>query len=177
VRVAFRGDQAPLWWLVSHVASGHLDPAPVLAAFRALSAPVRLAAWKEIAEGDAYDLHEAHSTTFKDAGIARTPATVKYWTNLFSWLADACGALPDPVGMAEALLRDLPDDGAAPRLFTGLLALHRQKALAPRHDALVRALAERGDHDLVFAAPVTKEILRGLPKDRSAILAPLFARN
>lgn len=178
VPVTVGGASIPLWNAVSDVASGHADHAAVLAAFRALPPGAALAAWEEMARGDAYDLHAAHALTFEEAGIPRTKNNVAHRTRLFSWLADASVSLGDSGRRAaEALAASTKTDRhGAPEAFVALLALTRHArakgaVLDARYDALVATLD--GENAEAFASPVVKEIHRAIPDDRAAWLPPV----
>lgn len=111
----------PLWCAVSDVASGHLAPAPVLAAFRALPAAKALAAWNEIAGGDAYDLLEVIPLDMKESDIPRTAKKMARGAGrLYGWLADTSVALGEPGRKAaERLLDGLRSTTLARRRSSG----------------------------------------------------------
>jgi len=178
VEITIGKERLPLWRAVSDVASGHRDPAKVLAAFSKLDPTKALAGWQEIARGDAYDLFGAHALTDAESGIPRTPNNVKHRTRLFSWMADANLALGEPGrGAAEALTKTkitLDYRSGYPWAFIAILSLvhHAARAgavLDPTHDELVARLD--GKYGDAFAAPIVKEIEKTLAKDRLAAIA------
>ena len=178
VPVTIGGERVPLWNAVSDVASGHADPGAVLAAFRALPPGAALAAWEEIARGDAYDLHAAHALAFEEAGIPRTRNNVLHRTRFFGWMADASLALGDAGRRAaDALAASTKTDRhGAPEAFIALLALTRHARAAgdildAKYDPLVATLEGEGAE--AFAAPVVQETYDAIPEDRAAWLPPI----
>lgn len=175
VQVKVGMEMVPLWNAVSDVASGHADPAAVLAAFRALPPNAALAAWEEIARGDAYDLHEAHALGFDEADIPRTKNNVAHRTRFFGWMADASVALGDAGRRAaEAIAASARTDRhGTPQAFIALLALtrHSRGVLDSKYDVLVATL--EGEGAVAFAAPVVQEIYDAIPEDRGAWLPPI----
>ena len=179
VAVMVGGQRIPLWNAVADVASGHADHGEVLAAFAALPPGAALAAWEEIARGDAYDLHAAHALTFAEAGTPRTRNNVAHRTRFYGWMADASLAMGDAGRRAaEALAASTTTDRhGAPEAFVSMLALTRHArgaggVLDPRHDALVATLGGEGAE--TFAAPVVQEIYDAIPEDRAAWLPPIM---
>jgi len=184
IEISIGKERMPLWRAVSDVASGHHDPAPVLAAFTKLAPAEALAAWNEIASDKAYDLFEAHAVKFSEGGIPRTPSNVKHRTRLFSWMADANLALGDAgVRAAEALTKTkitLDYRSGYPWAFIAILSLVRQatragSVLAEAHDQLVARLD--GPHADAFAAPIVKEIEKTLPRVRLAAIAAIRTKR
>lgn len=176
LQVRVKGELLPLWCAVSDVASGHLEAAPVLAAFQALPPAVALAAWTEIANGEAYDLLEAHPLSPKEVSIPRTTSNVKQRTRLFAWLAAASVHLgARGASAAQALLDDLPEHGRYAQIFIGLIALTRhasanQTSIAPNYDALIPHIRDYRPGLNVFADKILMEIIQGLPRARAAAL-------
>lgn len=175
VLVEVGGRPLPLWVAVTHVASGDLEPEPVLAAFRALAGDVALAAWGELARGEVCDIDVVHPRKMAESGICRTPGNTKHWTRLFGWLADACVGLGE-AGRAEAerILRPLPQYGWGYRAFAAALALARhakatRSPLDARHDAVIARLHGAGIG--VCCDPILKEIVKGLPKERAEVVS------
>jgi hypothetical protein len=178
VLVRIGGQMVPLWNAVSDVASGHADSAQVVEAFRALAPNAALAAWEEIARGDAYDLHEAHALSFDEVDVPRTKNNVAHRTRFYGWMADASVALGDAGRRAaEALAASARTDvhGSA-QAFIALLALTRHARAAgaeldAKYDTLVATL--EGERAVTFATPVVQEIYDAIPDDRAAWLPPI----
>jgi len=184
IEVVVGKERLPLWLAVSDVASGHLAPAPVLAAFKKLDPKKALAAWREIGSGDAYDLFEAYALKASESGIPRTANNVKHRTRLFSWMADANLALGEPGRRAaEALTKTkitLDYRSGYPWAFIAILSLVRHAkaagtVLASAHDDLVARLD--GNHADAFADPILKEIEKTLPAPRLAAIAAIRKRR
>lgn len=167
VEIEHQGQRSPLWCAVSDVGSGHLEPAPVLDAFGTLPSAVALAAWRELARGEAYDINRVHPRNMAEAGMSRTPANVKHRTRLFGWLADACVRLGEPGrAAAEKLAGSLPKWDWGHPAFVALLSLCRHaqargESLPAKHNSLLNRL--RGPEANVFAEPVLNEIAKGIP--------------
>lgn len=129
VLVDMAGDRLPLWYAVSHVSSGHMDPAPLVAAFAKLPAASALAAWTEIASGAAYDLCTAHPSKRVDSANSAkyTPSQRKHRTRFYDWMASASVQLGEAGERAAAAqLELLPEsDAGHPRTNIAMLSLAR----------------------------------------------------
>ena len=172
-RVHVGGRSVPVWWAVASVGSGHVERDDVLRAWKALPAAKALAAWKEIATGEAYDVLDAHATSMKDAGISGKPYMKDYRTRVAGLLADVSVAL-DAEGekAAKAITKKLPSWGGGAQILIGLLSAARHakargKTIDPAFDATFQRLWERVGPDSFYAPAVEAEIEGALPPPRA----------
>jgi hypothetical protein len=159
----------PIWWAVSAVGSGHARPEDVLAGWKKLPAAKALAAWSEVARGDAYDVLEAHATSMKDAGFSSKPYMIDYRTRIVSLLADVSFAFgAEGAKAAKALAAKLPSWGGAAQVFVALMSGLRHApggALDAAYDKTFTKLWERTSS---FHAPaIESAIEKALPEKRA----------
>jgi hypothetical protein len=172
-RVHVGGRSVPVWWAVASVGSGHVERDDVLRAWKALPAAKALAAWKEIATGEAYDVLDAHATSMKDAGISGKPYMKDYRTRVAGLLADASVALgAEGEKAAKEITKKLPSWGGGAQILIGLLSAARHaKArgaiIDPAFDATFERLWERVGPDSFYAPAVEAEIEGALPPPRA----------
>lgn len=159
----------PIWWAVSAVGSGHARPQDVLAGWKKLPAAKALAAWTEIARGDAYDVLTAHATSMKDAGFSSKPYMLDYRTRIVELLADVSFAFgAEGAKAAKALAAKLPSWGGGAQVFVALTSALRHApggALDAAYDKTFTKLWERTSS---FHAPaIESAIEKALPEKRA----------
>lgn len=165
------GQSLPLWIAFSRVGSGHLEAAPVLAAWRALPADTALAAWKEMVAGKAYDLLETHPWSIAESDKIYTPRTVEYDTRLYRSLAEANAALGDRgLAAAREVIESIEEgEGATSPMWIALSSLSRHHPGTPEIEALIPRLDESlGPYRVV--PPLMNELLAQFPKERAAAI-------
>lgn len=174
------GEAAPLpiWNALGEVGLGLLDAKVALKAWQALPPSDALAAWEEVARGDAYDVFVAPGKTPHEDEIPLTPFKTKYWVRLFGFLVDGNLALGEPGrGAAERLAAGLASAWEPASAFVALLTLARRaKSLGeplPATYAPVLARlanepnrASRRKYSWVHAPPLEKML--GLEAQRTA---------
>jgi hypothetical protein len=161
----------PIWWAVSAVGSGHARPDDVLAGWTKLPAAKALAAWSEIARGDAYDVLTAHATSMKDSGFSSKPYMIDYRTRIVTLLADVSFAFgAEGAKAAKALAAKLPSWGGGPQVFIALTSGLRHAAGTPldkAYDRTFRKLWERVKVDSFYAPALESAIEKALPEKRA----------
>ena len=161
------GAALPAWIAFSRVGSGHLEAAPVVAAFRAL--PGALAAWTEMATGEAYDLLTAQPWQISEYDNVFNARSIEYHTRLFRALADANHALGDKgLAAARKIIRSIPEnEGGTSPMWIAVLSLARHEPGSPELDALIPRFEDwLGGRRVV--PPIVKELVAQLPGERAA---------
>jgi hypothetical protein len=173
--VKIKGKPMPLWIAFSRVASGDLDAKPVLDAFQALAPDKALAAWKEMASGDAYDLTDAQPWEMKEVDYIWSKRSIEFHTRLFHLLADANLALGKKgLSSARAMVAKVKEhDGATAPMWSGMLAIARHQPGAKELDALIPRVQEGGGYRQLVP-PLLQELLAQLPKDRADAVRAKF---
>jgi hypothetical protein len=153
------------------VGSGHARPDDVLAGWTKLPAAKALAAWSEIARGDAYDVLTAHATSMKDSGFSSKPYMIDYRTRIVTLLADVSFAFgAEGAKAAKALAAKLPSWGGGPQVFIALTSGLRHAAGTPldkAYDRTFRKLWERVKVDSFYAPALESAIEKALPEKRA----------
>lgn len=161
----------PIWWAVSAVGSGHAQPDEVLKGWKTLPAAKALAAWTEIARGEAYDVLTARTTSMKDSGFSSKPYQVAYRTRIVELLADVSFAFgKDGEKAAKALTTKLPSWGGAWQIFVAIASGLRHAKGAPldtAYDRTFTKLWERVGGDSFHAPALESAIEKALPAERA----------